>query len=273
MEYIVPVFWMAIVTGWIVYVVLIKKNRNLRAAQSGEDMDNVRRAVEQLTGGMGDFRLAYAHWIEQESYGRTVKTTYFRFAVTFADQGMQIFPLRIDKKTHQVEAHSPLKLTAANLGKVTVQTKEKEGVLRRVETWLLDKQGKSIIKLYVDAENLRKSRWFPVNILQQEECDAFGRFITGLSRQVAEENPDVEAMLTEEAKEVYGVLGFGLSLGGALGGICFPPMGVFLCLIGLALSVIGKCKGAKSNKHLIISVVCMVWSVVFCWIYFTYFFI
>lgn len=269
MEYMLYAFWAAIVSGWIVYVGIIKKNRNLRAAESGEDLELVRRAVG-FTGGAKGERLVYAHWIESESYGRTVRTTYTRFAVAFEGEALRIFPLRIDRKTREVEARSPLTLTAENLGKVMATVKEKDGVTKRVETWLGDKQGHAILKLYVDAKNLRKNRFFPVNICQQEECEAFRRYIDALSRQVAEENPHVDEMLAKETVQGLGTLGFALSLGGALGGMCFPPMGALLCLAGLILAIISKCKGAAGKRNLIGSVICMAWILGFFWFYGAY---
>jgi len=270
MQYIPSIVLWAAIIGWVIYTVFIKKSRNLSAAQRGEDKDRVKQAINRFLGTADAPQIVYAHWEERESYGRTVKTTYYRYAVAFQSQTMWVFPLHVDKKTHQVQAGEPTTLTAEKLGKVTVLTKEKDGAVNHVEVWLGDKQGHAIFQLYVDAQNLRKNRWFPLNILQQEECAAFARFISPLAQRVADENPGVDALMAAEASEGYGIIGAGLSIGGAIGGLFFPPLGALLCLIGLILSVVGKVKGAKKNKCLIISIVCAVWTAVFMWVYFQY---
>lgn len=252
---------------------LVRKSRNRKAAQSGADKELVRRAVRPLPDGMEDSQIAYAHWEEQESYGRSVTTIYYRCAVAFRDQTLSVFPLQIDKKTHSIQAGHPVTLTPENLGKVTVNRKQKNGAISRADVTLYDKQGETIVRIYVDAENLRKTRWYPVNILQQEELEAFERFITPLAGQVAAENPDVEAMMAASSKEGLGIIGAVLSAIGGTSGICFPPVGIVLCLVGLLLSVVGKLRGGKSKIPLIISVLCAVWIAVFCWIYIKYLFV
>lgn len=269
MEYIGSFIWWIIVMGAIIYFVFIKKSQNRKAAETGEDRERIKKAVGEMLVGVDDYKLVYAHWEERESYGRTVKTTYFRYAAAFQGQTLWVFPLSIDKRTRQVQVGRPITLTPQNLGKVTVKTKEKNGAVSRVEIWLGDKQGHTIVQLYADAENLRKSRWFPVNILQQEECEAFARFLTPLAQQVAGENPNIDAVITAEAGKSYEIIGGCLCIGGAVGGIIFPPFGAILCLIGLILAIIGKSQGGKSNKWLIISIVCMVVVVFFNWFYFT----
>lgn len=273
MDYIISsLMWLLIIGGVIVWQV-VKRNRNRSAAQSGEDKARVRQALAVQLDGMEDCSLAYAHWEEQESYGRTVRTTFYRYAVAFQSQTMWLFPLKIDKKTHQVQAGKATTLTSENLGKVTVTRKEKNGVLRRVDAWLGDKQGHTIIHFYVDAENLRNSRWYPLNIEQSEECRAFDRFITDLAGQVAGENPGIDAVIDAEAKEGLAMIGAALSGGGVLGGFCFPPLGVILCLIGLIMTILSRGKGSKSKICLIISIVCMVWIAVYCVIYIKYIFV
>lgn len=271
MEYMVSVLWWVVLAGGILIFSAVKKSRNRKAAESGEDLETVRRAVERAAGRAEDDSLVYAHWIEQESYGRTVKTSYFRYAVAFGEQTLRIYPLRVDKKTREAEAGAPLVLSPEQLGKITVKTKGKDGAVNRVEASLGDKKGHAIIQLYVDAVNLRKSRWFPLNILQRERCEEFYHFITALACQVADENPDVDAMLAAEAREGFIGLGAALAIGGALGGIFFPPFGAILCLVGLAMAVSSKLKGAKSSKGLIISILCTVLVAVQCWAFFKYF--
>lgn len=216
MDYLPSVILWVVIIGWIVYTFVIKRGLNRKAAQTGEDLTRVKQAVGPLLGGASSYKLAYAHWEKQESHGRSVRTTYYRYAAVFQEQTLLLFPLGFDKNTGQVQAGQPAVLTPDVLGKVTVQTKEKEGSVSHVEVWLGDKEGHVISQLYVDAENLRKSRWFPVNILQQERCEAFHHFITALAQRVAAENPDVDAKMAAEARESVGTLGTVLSVAGAV---------------------------------------------------------
>lgn len=270
MEYLPSILLWAVIIGAVVYFVFIKKSQNRKAAQSGEDKARVKQVIGKLLEGMGDHKVAYAHWEEQESYGRSVKTTYFRYAAAFQGETLLVFPLGIDKKTREVQAGKPMILTPEQLGKVTVQTKERNGALRRVEVWLGDKQGHVITQLYVDAENLRSSRWYPVNIEQQEECEAFARFINALAQTVADQNPGVDALMAAESNQGLGTLGAIVSAIGALGGTFFPPAGVVICAIGLIMCAVSKAKGAKGVKSLVISIICAAWIAVLCWIYVTY---
>lgn len=273
MQALISILLWVVIIGVVIYQVFIKKGNNRKAAQSGEDKQRVRRAVEPLLGEAADFRLVYAHWEEQESYARMVKTTYYRYAVAFQSETLWVFPLGIDKKTREIRAGEPMAFTAAKLGKITLKTKEKDGAVERLEVGLCDKKGHAVIQLFVDAENLRKNRWFPVNILQQEECEAFKRFLDLLARRVASENPGVDAMLEEEAREGLGMLGAGISILGAVLGFFLAPLGAVLCLLGLILSLVAKAKGTKSKKSLIISVICMLWMALFNWFLYTYTFV
>ncbi|WP_295747249.1 hypothetical protein [uncultured Oscillibacter sp.] len=262
------VFWIAII-GAVLYNVFVKKSKNRKAAESGEDRESVRRAAAQQLDGT--VPTVYAHWEERESYGRRVRITYHRYALSFQGETLWVFPLGIDKKTRQVQAGRPVVLTPENLGKVTVKTKEKNGATERLELWLGDKQGHVITELTVDAENLRKNRWYPVNILQREECAALERFMTALSQRVAAENPGVDELIKAESNESVGILGAVLSGIGAVVGIFMPPAGLVLCLIGLIMSVVSKKRGAKQKVPLVISVLCTALCAGLCWLFLKYF--
>lgn len=262
------VLWVVII-GAVIYNVFVKKGRNRKAAESGEDRENIRRAVGQMLEE--NIPMVYAHWEERESYGRRVRITYHRYALAFQGETLWIFPLGIDKKTREIQAGRPAVLTLETLGKVTVKSKEKDGVVKRLELWLGDKQGHVIQELTVDAENLRKSRWYPVNVLQQEECEALERFMTALSRQAAAENPGVDDLIKAESNESLGIIGAIVSVIGGVISIFMPPAGMVLCLIGLALSVVSKLRGAKGKAALIICVLCAALSAGLCWMFWKYF--
>ena len=258
-DWMTSILWLVIV-GAVVCYYLMKNGKNRREAQSGEDKERLRRAVEPLLGGDGDHRILYAHWEEQEYYGRTTRITYYRYAIAYHDQTLYVAPLHIDKKTREIQAGQPTAFTPENLGKVTVNTTQKNGDVKHMDIWLFDKQGQSLSHLYVDAENLRKTRYYPVNIEQKEECAAFDSFMNSFIQRVAAANPDIEDVIKAnnkaDAATTFGVFGAILSIIGAIAGVFFAPVGIILALIGLILSIVGKVKGAKGVVALVISIVC-----------------
>lgn len=272
MEYLPSIIFWVIVVVALVYHFVIKKNSNRKAAETGEDMKLVRQAVEPLLKEVGDCKLVYAHREEQSSYGRTVKTTYYRYAVAFQNDTLWVIPLGVDKKAHTVQMGRPIMLNPANLGKITVKTKEKDGTVNHLEVWLADKQGHQIEEVVVDTENLRKSRWFPLNIVQAEGCEAFHRFITQLAQRVADENPGVDALIEAESNEGLMTFGAIVSVIGLVLGFFFAPVGVVACLIGLIMGIVSAAKGAKKKTGLIVSIICMVVMVAFTVFFFMYIF-
>ena len=273
MEYLPSVILWAAIIGYLVYTLVIKKNKNRQEAEDGADRERYQSAVKELLKEPESFRLAYAHWEERESYGRTVKTTYHRYGLAFRDQMLCVFPLGIDKKTREVQAARPVVFTPESLGKVRVKTKEKDGAPERLEIWLGDKKGHVIQELTVDAENLRKNRWFPVNIFQREECAALLSFVTGLTQQVERENPGVDALIQAEGNEGIGVIGAVVSGIGAVFSLFFPPVGLAVCLVGLVMALVSKLKGTTTKKWLLISGACMVLALGFGWFYLKYIFV
>lgn len=262
------ILWIGII-GMVIYNVFVKKGKNRKAAESGEDRENVRRAVRQMLDG--DSQTVYAHWEERESYGRRVRITYHRYALAFQGETLWVFPLGIDKKTREIQAGRPMVLTPENLGKVTVKAKEKDGETARVELWLGDKKGHEITRLTVDAENLRKNRWYPLNIFQREECAALERFMTALSQRVAAENPGVDDLIKAENNDGLGILGAIVSVIGLVFTIFMPPLGLIVCLIGLVMSVVSKLRGSKGKVFLIVSILCAACSAGLCWMALKYF--
>ncbi len=266
-------FWVVAI-GAIVYNLFIKKSKNRAKAASGEDLGRVQQAVRGLLPpDSQDATIVYAHWEDVQSSGRTVRTTYYRYAAAFKAETLWVFPLQIDKKTHDTRAGSPWVLAPDKLGKVMVTIKDQGGAVQRVETWLADKQGDVILKLYVNAENLNSSKYLPMNILQEDECAAFERFISPLAQKVAADNPGIDEIISKKSAGGTGGLAVGLSVGGLLGGIFAPSFGVILCLVGLIFAINGKRKGNPGNKALITSGVCMALSVAYLIFYYTVLFV
>lgn len=266
-------FWI-LVLGVIFYNLFIRKNKNRAKAALGEDLQRVRQAVRGLLPpDSQNAEIVYAHWEDVQSSGRTVRTTYYRYAAAFRDETLWVFPLQIDKGTHEVKAGSPWVLTPDRLGKVTVTIQDKAGEIRRVETWLADKEGNVILQLYVNAENLAGSKYLPMNILQEDECAAFERFISPLAQRVAAENPGIDQKIArDEARGMSGIT-IGLSVGGLLAGILSPFFGLILCLAGLLFAIYGKRRGNPKNGALITGCACMLLSVVYLILYYTVLFV
>ena len=258
-DWMTSIIWLLIVGAVVCYYV-VKGSTNRKAAESGEDKERLRRAVEPLLGGDGDYRILYSHWEKTEYYGRTTRITYYRYAIAYKDQMLCVFPLHIDKKTREIQASQPTVFTPENLGKVTVITNQKNGEVKHMDIWLYDKQGQTLSELDVDAVNLRKTRYFAVNIAQKEECVAFESFMNSFVRSVAAANPGIEDVIKANNKagaaSSFGIFGAILSVIGAVAGIFFPPVGIVLALAGLALAILGKVKGAEGRVALIISIVC-----------------
>ena len=266
MEYLPSLILWLFLIGAAVYQFGIKKGNNRKAAQAGQDKERVKTAVAPFLSDSGA-PIVYAHWEEQESYAKTIKTTYYRYAVAFQDMTLTIFPLGIDKKTHQVQVGRPAVFAPETLGKVKVTAKEKEGQVTRLEIWLGDKEGHALQQLTVDGENLNKSRWFPMNILQHEECQALQSFLTSLTQRVAAENPGIDEKIQAENNQGLGIFGAGVSIVGTVFSIFLPPLGILLALIGWAMTLWSKHKGAKGNVCLIINIICAVISASLCWLF------
>lgn len=261
--------WLLVILG----VLFVKNSRNHKAAQSGTDKANLRSAAAPLLKELGADHLLYAHWEEREHFGRGFRTTFYRYGLTFQDQTLYVLPLKVNKRTREIQPGQVIPLTPSALGKIGVRTKEANGALRQLALHFYDKEGRTLLQLTVDAQTLRKNRWYPLNILQQEECEALHRFILPLAQRVEAENPGMDALLEAHAKEGFGVIGLIFAALGAFFVLFFPPAGIITALVGLALALWGKLRGAKSNKGLIISVLCFAWTLAFTWIYIKYLFI
>lgn len=267
-----------IIIGYAVYRIYKnnEKNVNRQIAAAGEDLENVRRAVRNvLPPHAQDAQIVYAHWEDmQHSYDyaedvnhvrrntrTTHTTTYYRYAVAFKGETLWVFLLKVDENAHDVQLGMPRVLTPEKLGKVSAAVKEKNGVIQRVETTLVDKQGGVIARICVDAENLNSSKYLPMNILQANECIAFKRFIIPLARKVEAENPGIDRLIGKRAVGVRGIVSVGFSIGGLVLDIFVPLSGVGVCLVGLMFAIDGKSRGNPGNKALITSGVCLAMSV------------
>lgn len=248
---------LAIALAAVIFYNISLNKKNRKAALSGEDKERVRKAAEPLLNAIGTQNVLYSHWEKTETYGRTTKTTYYRYVVSYKDQTLYIAPLYIDKNTRQFQIAQPAVYTPEKLGKITVSAVRKNDAVSTLHIWLGNKEGETLFQFDVDAENLQKTRYYPVNLFQQEECADFERFLTSLAQSIDSQNPGVDDLIKAGDGNTIGGIGAGLSIFSLILAFAFPPVGAALALIGLIMALIGKKKGSKSKAPMIITIVCM----------------
>lgn len=262
LNYLPTIIWFVVLAAVAVYSIT-KQRKNRSAAQSGEDMGRIKRELQPLLSTEESYQTVYAHREERSSYGRTVKITYHYYAVAFYGDTICISPLRSDKKSGQLQLGKPMVITPENLGKVKLKTKGTDDSPTHMELWLGDKQGHAIIELTIDAENIHRNRYTPMNIMQHTECASFKRFIDALAQRVAAENPGIDDIIKAEDNQSLGFFGACVGVLGIFFGFFSPFLGLGITGVGFILSLVSKLKGAKGIKSLIVSILCVIWSVGF----------
>lgn len=230
-----------IVFGIIIVVViytLIRRQKNLAALQTGEDMEKLKEAVRKVLPDESGYKVVCAHWERSESHGRRTTTYYYSYAIAFGGERMFIIPLKFEKD--QILPQQPILITSGNIGVLDVNETKKKDMLSQVSVVLRNKNGESPVEFDVDVRNLRSDRFHHFNILQQEECEAFSRFIGSLSRTVTAENGELRERMTNDA------IGSGKKSSKTLGimSILFS----WLFIAGLILSVIGLFAAPKPKE-------------------------
>ena len=76
-ETILAVLVVAVIAVLVVCYTRIKGKRNLRKAESGEDLDKLKNLVAKALPGESGCQVAYAHWEKVERMGRSTRTTYY----------------------------------------------------------------------------------------------------------------------------------------------------------------------------------------------------
>ena len=254
-------------TTWIVIaffaivalLTFIKYRKNLAALETGEDMEKLKEAIRKVLPGESGYKVVYAHWQRSESYGRRTTTYYYSYGIAFDADRMFIVPLKFDKD--QILPQQPALVTKDNVGVLEVNETRKQDLLSQVSVVLRNKNGESPVEFDVDVKNLRSDRFHHFNIRQQEECEAFSRFIAPLAQTVTAENGELREKMAHDAIEsgkksskTMGILsiafcwifiaGIIFSVIGLLsapkpketGGKAVP--GFILCCVGLALSLL-----------------------------------
>lgn len=226
-----------IIAVFAIYV-LIKRRKNLAALETGEDMEALKQAVAQVLPGESGYKVVYAHWQRSESYGRRTTTYYYSYGIAFDAERMFIIPLKFDKD--KILPQQPALVTKDNVGVLEVNETKKQDVLSQISVILRNKNGESPIEFDVDVRNLKSDRFHHFNIKQQEECEAFSRFITPLAQTVTAENGALRERMAHDAIES------GKKSSRTLGILSIVFSWLFIA--GLILSVIGLMSAPKPRE-------------------------
>lgn len=256
-EYAFPIL-VAVLAIWAVYTI-IRRHRNLSAAQEGEDMVQLKEAVAKALPNESGYQVICARYERSTHSGRTTTIYHYTYAVAFDALRMWVIPLGFEKDN--IRFQTPILITGDQLGLVEVTEKRKRDQISRVNVKLRDKEGRSPLEFYADAQLLRVDRFHHFNISQQEELERFAGFICSFAQKVNSENVPLQERMADETLTLSGkrskilgvlsILGCWTSLAGIiLAGIGLviapkpkdtggkPETGFILCCVGLTLSLL-----------------------------------
>ncbi len=103
----------AIVAVFAIYT-LIRRQKNLAALQTGEDMEKLKEAIRKVLPGESGYKVAYAHYERSETYGRRTTTYYYSYGIAFDAARMFIVPLKFEND--QILPQQPALITSENIG-------------------------------------------------------------------------------------------------------------------------------------------------------------
>ena len=197
----------------------LKERKNKALAETGQDKAHLKQVVEKLLPNEIGCRALYGHWEDVQHMGRTTRTTYYSYAVAFDAERLWVAPLKFQQGS--ILPAQPVLITREDLGRAdTDVTTAKDGGIR----------------FNADAENLREDRFHHVNILQEEECGHFARFMETLSGQVLQENQDLVERMKADANAGSGKTAIILAVIGIFVGFLLPVCGIVLGVIGLLMA-------------------------------------
>ena len=248
------------VTTWIVLAIiaiavaytLIRRQKNLAALQTGEDMEKLKELVRRALPNESGYKVAFAHYERSESYGRRTTTYYYSYAIAFDSHRMFVIPLKFEKG--QAIPQQPALLTSENIGVAEISEVRQGDQLKEVYMIVRNKNGENPFQFYVTARNLKSDRFHHFNILQQEECEAFAQFASTLAQKVTAENGELREKMAldnlegrKKSSKTFGILSIALCwfflvgiIFGIIGFINAPkPKEVGRTVPGYTLSVIG----------------------------------
>ena len=236
----------------------VREKINLRRAAGGEDKERLKKAVAQVLPGENGYEVAYGHYEKVQHYGRKPITTYYCYGLAFDASRIWIIPLAFDNGI--MIPGEPFLIAGDMLGIAEVRTtNDKEGRARRVDWTLYDKNGVSLLDCIVEVSNTRKDSYHHVNIIQEEECDRFGRLIGSIAARVNRDHAELRAQVhaAESSTRKASILGaFSIVFS-----IFFPPAGLILSLIGLRQAKQGRI-GNTHTPPLVLCRIALVISVI-----------
>ena len=227
----------AIVAVFAIYT-LLRRQKNLAALQTGEDMEKLKEAIRKVLPGESGYKVAYAHYERSESYGRRTTTYYYSYGIAFDAARMFIVPLKFEKD--QILPQQPALITSENIGVAEIREVKKQDQLKEVYMTIRNKDGQNPVEFYVTAQNLKSDRFHHFNILQQEECEAFAHFAGTLAQKVTAENGELRERMANEA------IASGAKSSKTLGILSIVFSWLFIA--GLILSVIGLISAPKPKE-------------------------
>ncbi|MDE6996713.1 MAG: hypothetical protein K2P04_02405 [Oscillospiraceae bacterium] len=249
--------------GVVIFIFMqLKEKKNKSLAESGEDKARLKDVAARVFAGVDGVSALYGHYEHVQHYGRSTRTTYYRYLLAHDSQRLWIAPL--DFQQGSILPAQPMEITKDDLGKAEVQIRTaKDGSTTRVEFTLYDKDGKQIVQAWASAENLRESRFYPVNILQEEECARFGKFMTGLAAQVNEENQALNDEMARQANKSAGKTSTILAIIGIIVGIFLPIAGIIMGAIAIAMAPKKSDNFGKTPASRILGIICICTSIIF----------
>ncbi len=154
--------------------VMIREHINTKKGQTGEDLAKIRQVIKRLLPDYPSYTTAYALYKIRRSTGRSVRTTYYHYAVAFKPGELFVVPIQYSGGEVSWQGSGAL-LTPENLGKVEHD---------RTGTALFDLSGKELCRFDVHLSYTRQDKYEPFNIQQQAEGKAFEQFIIEFAKEV-----------------------------------------------------------------------------------------
>ena len=239
----------------------LKEKKNKSLAESGEDKARVKSVADRLFANIPDCRSLYGPYEDVQHYGRSTRTTYYRYLFAHDSQRLWIAPL--DFQQGSILPGQPIQITTDDLGKADVSVRSaKDGTPYRVDFTLYGKDGKQIIQACATTENLRESSYYPVNILQEEEVARFGQFMTGFANAVNQENQEFIAGLERQANKNAGRGAMVMAIGGIILGILLPIAGIIMGAVTLFMAPKKEDNFGKTPASRIMGIVCICTSII-----------
>ena len=248
--------------GIVIFIFMqMKEKKNKQLAATGEDKARLKAVADRVFAGVPDCHALYGHYEDVQLYGRSTRTTYYRYLLAHDSQRLWIAPL--DFQQGSILPGQTLEMTPEDLGKATVEVRNaKDGTPYRVDFTLYGKDGKQIVQACATAENLRESSYYPVNILQEEECARFGKFMTEFVNEVNQENQEFIAEMERQANKNAGKGAMIMAIGGIILGILLPIAGIIMGAVAMYMAPSKKDNFGKTAASRIVGAICICTSII-----------